>query len=889
MSSPFIKSSLSVLVAFSLVACTPSKTSEEYLTDADILMENGDTSAAVIELKNAVKSGFDNFQIRQLLGSIYLKQGFAASAEKEFIKALELGGDENIIIPNLLKSLNIQDKYEEILTTIDSLDHINDDILPIVKLYSALAYQQTGRFEEAKSAVSEANDFSADSVYSRLGKAYLQESNSKNGETLNVLADIINDNPAIIETYMLQGQLYFIEGEYNKSVESFKKYQQLAPNDIKIKLFLANSYLNNKQFSEADKELDYLLKVSPQHAFSNQLKGVIHYQQGDYASALSFTEKAIQNGINSLPNRIVAGLSAFKQNKYEIAFQYLGGIHKQLPKNHPVIRVLAMVQIELGYHDEAVDVLGDLEAISTEDANLFTTASFELLKSGNLKGAKSLLSKVGDIETDSANDITRIGILKLSLNDLEGIADLERAVNIDANLPIAKIALISAYTDNGEFDKAISLAVQWKEDAPNKAAGFNLLAKIYLLQNEIEKAEFEMTSALSIAPENPYSLLYFANKSLINNQFNKAEANLDTLFMKYPNNIKGLSLLYKVQVEIGNTNNAVASIERAFNDNSTNIQYRILQAKTLLREKQYKQVIELLSSVVKDKNTQFIIWALIGKSYEESTQFEEAISTYNQWILYRPDSRYAYQKKVAVQEQMKDYSGALNTVNKVLRKLPDDVEFMVMLAYFQQKSGLIDSSQQTLNKLPENIGNMSVVQSIQGQIFFNQKLYKKALPKLNAIYNEQPTAYNMSYVYTSLNELNTKEQALRFLKTHVSDNKGDVFSKTLLAEKSMGVDNSLAQVLFDELLVIKPNDGALLNNAAWVESELGNLNKAEMHILNALEVLKNNGQVLDTLGLIKLKQNKKQDAISAFEKALSFAPENTAIKQHLKEANQLNY
>ena len=60
MKSFFSNNVLPIIIVFSLVACTPSKKSEEYLATANSYVEKGENSAAVIELKNAINNGFNN-------------------------------------------------------------------------------------------------------------------------------------------------------------------------------------------------------------------------------------------------------------------------------------------------------------------------------------------------------------------------------------------------------------------------------------------------------------------------------------------------------------------------------------------------------------------------------------------------------------------------------------------------------------------------------------------------------------------------------------------------------------------------------------------------------------------------------------------------------------
>ncbi|MBL4746990.1 MAG: PEP-CTERM system TPR-repeat protein PrsT, partial [Flavobacteriaceae bacterium] len=763
--------------------------------------------------------------------------------------------------------------------------NIAQQILPEVLLYKALAYSRMGKKEEAKQAIFEANDLSSESVYSQLGDAYLKVDSSDVKGALAVIEKILLKAPELSEALILKGQLLFIQKDYAGALVAFNKYHQLLPKDIKIRLFLANAYIKNEQFADADKHLDFLLKLIPEHALTNQLKGIVYYQKGNYKLALSHTEKAIQNGLNTPSNRVIAGLSAFKLQQYELAHQYLVTIADILPKNHPVRRVLALVQMQLGYSSAAGETLSELEGLTAEDVNLFTSASFELLKAGKIDQAKYLLDKTDSLKTNNPQDMTKIGILKLSMNDLEGMADLEKAVEIDPELAMAKMALAAAYIQNKEFDKALSLAEQWKTKHPEEVEGFNLAAKILLIQKNIVGAEKELQQALLINENNPYSLLYFSNKAIIENKPKKSIELLDKLFTITPYHLAGLTQYYRANKLLGSESVAIEKLAQSYEKNQTNIVYRLLYARALFGQKNFSQVIEVLDSL-EDKSTSIpaIYWVLLGDSYLHTQQMTKALDVYSLWVKKQPQYRAAWLSKVSTQEKITDFLGALLTVEDMLKNQPNDSQFNVLRAYYQILTKQFSQAEIQLDSLTKEQKELPLVKGLQGQIWFTEGKFKQALPSLKGLYKVQANTRNTTLVFATLLKLGDKKAALTFLEKHIENYPKDDISRNLLAEYAIKFDLALAKKHYLVLLKASPNDIPIINNLAWVEYKLAEYNPADKLVQRALKLKNDHPKLLDTAGLIKLKLGNKAQAIKLLKQANLLAPKDKEIAKHYRDA-----
>jgi len=875
---------LTICIALILAACSPKKTVIEYIQSAKEHVVNGNKSAAIVELKNAILIDLNNPESRLLLGSLYLETGNIEAAEKELIRALELSSDIDLILPKLLKALNLQDKSEEAIALVEQTETLSKNILPEVLLYKALAHIKLGDNEKAKDLISLASETSADSVYSQLGEAYLLAESKNIGDALHLIDIVLRNTPDLTEALLLKGQLLFIQGDFVSAISAFNEYHALLPADIKVRLFLANSYIRAQKYADSEEHLNFLLKIIPDHSFTNQLMGVFFYQKGDYENALAHTNKAIQNGLNIPSNRIVAGLSAFKLEQYERSHHFLITIAESLPPTHPVQKVLAVVQLKLGYSSEAGSTLLGIDGATSDDIDLLTTASFELLKAGKFQEVKALITKSNGISINNPQDMAKIGILKLSINDLEGITDLKKASEIDPDLPIAKFALASAYIQNKEYDKALALANNWKATPKYQVEGYNLAAKILLLQSDVDKAEIELNLALKINEYNSYSLMYFTTKAFINRKYEKSLEIVNKLLDKSPNHIPGLRLQYKSYKALNRESMAITSIEKSYRDNIENNKYLTLYAEVLFIEKNYSKVIDLLSVFNNEDMSKAVYWVLLGDSYMKLDENDKALDIYSRWISMQPQYRVAWLRKVTIQEKLQDYTGALSTTDSALRISPENLEFKLLNTHFLVLTKGFTKAQVQLDSLTDDQRKLPLAKGLQAKIWLSEGKFKQAIPGLKESYKEFPSTYNGILVFSTLKKIGEEKSAFMFIKKHIENQPDDIIIQSLLAESALEFDKPLAQEQYTKLLEKSPNDLSILNNLAWVEYKLGNLESANKLADKALAINKSHPQVLDTAALIKLKLGDKNKAIELLRQATILAPENKDIANHYREA-----
>jgi tetratricopeptide (TPR) repeat protein len=89
----------------------------------------------------------------------------------------------------------------------------------------------------------------------------------------------------------------------------------------------------------------------------------------------------------------------------------------------------------------------------------------------------------------------------------------------------------------------------------------------------------------------------------------------------------------------------------------------------------------------------------------------------------------------------------------------------------------------------------------------------------------------------------------------------------MLAEHGNSLDEAVS--LIQRALKVEPNNPSYLDSLGWAYVRQGKLDLADPALTTAAEKLPKNSVIQDHLGDLRLKQNRRTDAIAAWQRALA--------------------
>ena len=887
---------LKVLVTSSMVmgsyACTDSKTVEEYQVDIAKFIEKNDHKSAIIALKNAVAIAPNNAELRFQLGNSYVNQGDYASAEKELEKAEQLGFDPIQNLPRLIETKFKLSKYDEVYSLTQEAEALSDTGYVQALTYAGLSSLHQGNREQAKEYIDNANQISSESVYGQIGKAYLANSVEEAEKALVILDSLVAYAPDIADTYLLKAYLLQSSKQYLEAAETFKAYAKMRPKEVQVQFFIAQNYLSAKELDKAEPVVNKLLKISENHPLTNQMKAQIEFDRKNYQAAKDFGVKAYQQNDNFPFAIIIAGMSSYYLGDYEQAYQQLIKVKSKVPSDHIVNKILVELQLRLGYDNEAVESINQL--VETGDANtsLLTAASNELLKSGNKAAAQELLQQSISLNSENPNDVANQGLLKLKLNDLgSGIEMLEKALTLDPSSEKAEAGLAVGYINDEKYDKALVIAKKWQAIDSKKIQGLLLEAEIANKQQDVQKAQKLLNDVLAIESNNIpalYKLAYYAHSAKdTETAFNfyrkvlRAKSDHLRAIINFTRLVSANQVLQEQAIEFYQTmltkdsNDSYAKLGLAYIYRAAN---------------DHKVAVDLYLQILESKQPIEGVEIALGDSYLKLNNRPLAIAAYKNALIKEPNNILVGQRLLNVYNADTQYDNALSLAEQLHKTHNRNDALLLYKVYFQSKlkKNISTKDVETLQQSQQVAEHWLLHKALGNQYYYN-KNFILAADEYQAAYNKWPNGINAADLAKTLSLAGEVAESTVFMEKHLLEYPQDTVVQVMLAGSYLTNNNEdKARKLYKQVLSNTPEHVIVLNNLAYLELKQNNNIDALAYAEKAAFLAPQIPSVLDTYGQALAANNKLDESIAAYDKALLNDENNIEISINKAKALILN-
>lgn len=844
-------------IALTLAGCT-EKTSEEHLESARQYLAQNDTSAAIVELKNAVRISPTSAQIRYQLGRLYFQQQEFENAEKELSRAMDLGYDSAQIVPMLSEAYR-QTKAHVALITVD---HANSDLSVNEQLkvgfYKLESLVQLEKNTLATALAAELLTLDSHTYYKALVQAYEQILQQNYQDALGIVEQTRIDQPSTDDVLKLQARLLLELERADDAANVYLDYIEHYPDDHQIKFVVAKLLIDQSRMQEAEPLIDQLLVLSPNNMFLNQMKALVSASKEEFELALTHAEIAIQQGSNDPGARLVAGLSAYQQQKYQAASLHLSMVASSLPDNHPGLKILAASQLQLGETVEAVDVLGRLAQISEQDAALFSRASYELLSSGYVKQAEQMVARTAEV-SQSAQDLARLGALKLSLNNVEGILNLEQAVEQAPDYEPAQITLAKAYILQGDLDKAQSLADAWLQNSPDNEQAYLLQSNIFLKAQKYTEAMASVQKALAIAPQSSDLKMLQINILQAQGKSQAAQQALQSLLQTAPDYLPALATHFLLQGKDEGFESAIAPALAAATRDPNNTQLNILLARMYATNRDFTQTLAFLERITPDQSTPKAYWLIKGQALLFSGRFQQASEHYQAWIARDRYDKDAVLGSLLLMDNRNKFADALALASDFLDKR-DDLQMQILQTHFLLLNRQFDDARVNYQDFSAEVKALPFVRGMRARLQILDEDISGALSNATAAFEANRNWRNLLLVVFCLEKLQQSDRAMSMLEQYAADNPKQTPALMVLAERQIQRDTAAAMQTYESILTLAPDNYVVLNNLAFLYKQQGDLTRARDLAVRAVEIKPESVEALDTLAQIYVANKALDDA-----------------------------
>jgi putative PEP-CTERM system TPR-repeat lipoprotein len=474
------------------------------------------------------------------------------------------------------------------------------------------------------------------------------------------------------------------------------------------------------------------------------------------------------------------------------------------------------------------------------------------------------------------------GIEKLQSGDKQqGLKELSEAWSLDRRLIMVGVALGINHLQNREYQEALQLAkeIQTATTQADFGLGYTLEGMVHAAKGELDEAEKAFKTAIKATPTEKNALLNLAMLGVDKKKYSDAKLYLQKVIDIDSTNLKALEQLAKIEVALGNSQNATLLLNKAMNAHPNEIGPVIALSQIYLTLHDYQGVLRLT-----ENNPNPGILEMRGKAYLNLGERDEAKEVFENIIQKLPQSasaNYLLAEFFANTGKLEDASQQIeSTIKKDPNFLPARIG-QVKTLFFNGKS---DEAYKAAQVLINEFGDKQEVISIAGWLATKRRDFKAAEKYFEQIAKNKLDTEVVLWWVNSLWAQNKQDDGFKILKNWLKEHPDDIGVQMALADGYMGLQQkSEAKEAYLKIIEKQPKSASAYNNLAWLTQDT-DLKQAIHYAESAYDLEKENPQVMDTLGLLLIKDGKLDQGEALLKLAADKAPENGEFLYHFAEA-----
>ncbi len=879
---------LAIFLGISLpsFAAVNNDKSAAYLRDAEQYLKKGNIKAAIIQLKNAIMAEPKNPQIRVALADLYLENRNAPSAEKEYLRAIELGMEPSKIIINLSKTRLIQREYRKVLDMLGE-ENINDDRKGEAYLIIGGAYQGLNDLDKALSYYKKGEKIEGknDSLGIAIAQIYYFKNNLKMAEEKT--DEVLALNPKNVKGLILKGELVNQESGPEKSLPFFKQAIEYDPRNISALFKVAALFFDLKRIDEALETLETIYAIVPNHPLANYLSAVINVQNNNMNKAEEYLNASGQT-LDDFPGALILrGVMNYSRQSYAQAIYFLKKLIKIAPDNIVARRLLGVSLLHQNDAEQAIKILMPIVEEGSAGSVVFALLGSANMKLGNFELGTEFFEKAVESKPEENKLRTQLALSKFASGDTSSAqANLQEILEKDPNSKQAAVFMTLISLREKNYDAAITSADMLIRQSSDNPIGYNLKGVAYMGQEMKAEARTQFKKALEISPTYYSALMNMAELEKRDGKDNLASNIYQEILQGNKNHSGALLALARTYRKEKKYTSAEEYYQRLIDAEPTNIRARIEFSEFFIIQKNLDRAKSVAQQIIIDFPDQAAGFEASGNIDLLRKDIASAVGNFERMAALLGNNDKAYQMLGKAQLKAGDIAAARKTFIKALLMTEDKASLLIELVGLESADKNFKKSLQHVDQLKNIEGKEATAYILEGRLRAVQGRHADSLlsflkaSELGA--RGSRFTVDLSRAYINNEQTNN---AMDLLHLWLDENKDDLAVRHILAGHYLGSNSYKKSIEQYEIILGQDAENPVaLNNIAWLYSQVGQDKEALAAAKKAYNLFPELAPFIDTYAWILVQQGNNDKGLELLQKAVSKDPEINEIRYHLAVA-----
>lgn len=878
-----INSLASLLLVATLSGCF-SESVDHMLAAAKTSMEHGDRRAAMIHIKNALKTNPDLGEARFILAQILLDSGDASGATIELAKAAELGYPADKTVPLNARILVAKGEWENILRQYGALKLA--DKLARADLSTSLAVAQfgLGHVKEARSELDSARQADPSYIWAKLLNIRLLAAENQLEQATAAMRELMAAEPGRSEVWLANGDLLLQRDQTSEALAALQKAIQLDPSNLQAHQRAMNILLMGTDLEKAKEQWELLRKQMPNHPQTLYYGVLLAYKDQKFELASERMAGLLKIVPDDGRVLYLAGAVQFQLGAQILAESYLNkALVTEFAKDAVGVRLLlARTYVRLGNGGKALATLQPLMERARSIPGVYSTAAEASLIDGDVSKAEAFFAQAAKFDPSDARSRTMLAVAKIREgHDVEGIAELQAISAIDTG-STADLALISTYTTKKNFEGALGAIAAMERKHPDDPVGPALRAHVENLQGHADKARASFESALKISPRYFAAAKGLADLDVLAKKPKDAIARFEKMIKADPQNVSARLAVIGLKAQTGASRaEIVEALNGAIRAQPSEVGPRLALIKVFVEAKDTKQAVAAAQDAAAAIPNRTEILDVLGASLLAAREFNQAASTYRALMALQPNSPYPHFRIAEAQAANSDRQGAIASLKKALSIKPDYFDAQAALLSLEMGVSRFDDARVLIKQVQAQRPNDAGTLTLTGDFESATKNWPAAVRAYRQALDRQPSTPVAIKLYRALDALNLQDEKGRLITSWLQKVPNDVTFMSYVGDVALAHSNeSAAMEWYQKVVKLQASNFVALNNIAWLYSKAKNPAALE-YALKANKLKPGAPELMDTLAGIYADTGNLAKAIEIELKSLEIDPNFHTNRLHV--------
>ena len=308
--------------------------------------------------------------------------------------------------------------------------------------------------------------------------------------------------PGNIEIAKTLGSYYLKQGEYENAERVLSTTTQSAPKDEQIWFALAEAYQGLKRYGEGLKAAERAVELSSYPTRALVLAGEIALAMGDVPGALEFVRNAQKHTPKDVDSRLLTARILICEKKENEALKELTNALEEIPAAFEIHLERAKLLYKLNGATQAVELFQKLADEYPQDERVLRMLAIVYMEMGNHKLAEKAAGLSLRMKSFQPDLHLMLGRIYQGSGQLDkAVFHLSEAARLNPNDIESLLELGKTYTTRREFSEALSTYQYSIQVAPEDYRPYYLSALVLRDGKDYPGAEIMLRRAALLAPE----------------------------------------------------------------------------------------------------------------------------------------------------------------------------------------------------------------------------------------------------------------------------------------------------------------------------------------------------------------------------------------------------